>query len=380
MQVNRFHILIALLLMCGSCIEPFTPQIEGSQEVLVINGIITDRSGPHHVVISRSTPYNDPSFVPVSGCVVTVEDEEGLNFTYDETGPGVYEVYLNSEHLQTGKSYSLYVSTPDGNEYRSDYDTLLVCSPIDSIYYEVKRQGTTDPEITLNGIQFYLDVVGSSAPSSSYRWLLEETWEYTAPYKSDFIWFGGPVLPNLSDTVYTCYRTNPVKSIYSASTRYLSVNNLKRSPLHYVSDETPRIKIKYSVLVEQHSLTNRAFGYWDKMESQTSGGGGLYESQPSSTIGNIYNVNDPSEKVLGYFYATQVQQKRLTFTNHFDFDVEGYRCKLDTVQYLSDLDDDYPYYLFSLNDFGIGPPWLTGKEYCFDCRLYEGTNTPPEFW
>jgi hypothetical protein len=380
MQVNRYHILILLMVLCGSCIEPFNPQIEESQEVLVINGIITDRSGLHHVVISRSTPYNDPSFAPVTGCVVTVQDEKGQVVGYSETSPGVYEAYLESGFLQVGKSYALFASTPEGNEYRSDYDSLLACPPVDNIYYELKSHETTDPDITLHGAQFYMDVKGTSETASNYRWLLEETWEYTAPYVADLVWFGGEVLPNLSDSMYTCYMTNPVKDLFSASTRYLSVNHLYRNPLHYVSNESPRLRIKYSVLVEQHSLTNQAFDYWDHLKSQSGEGGGLYESQPSSTIGNIYNVNDPSEKVLGYFYATQVQQERLALEAISEFELPRYQCVLDTIQSLNELDTSYPHFLFSLSPMGSGPPYLHGRIQCFDCRLYGGTTTPPEFW
>lgn len=374
MQVNRYYILILLVVAVSSCIDPFNPQIEENQEVLVINGFITDRSGPHQVVISRSTPYNDPSYVPVSGCVVTVEDETGQMVEYIEISPGVYEVNLEPGFLKVGKSYALYAITSEGNEYRSDYESMFYCSTIDSIYYEVVERPTTDPDLIINGVQFYVDVKGTSETAPNYRWIGIETWMYTAPFFADFFW-DGAIWDYTSD--YTCYRTDTVRGFFTASTRYLSKNQLNRKSLHYVSNETTRLSMKYSVLVEQHSLSDPAYEYWDRMESQTSGGGGFYESQPSSAIGNIYNVNEPSEKVLGYFYATQVQQKRLTFVNHFDFGVKVYNCTLDTVSNLSELGNDYPYFFFSLD---TGPPYFTGPNSCFDCKSYGGTTTPPEFF
>ena len=375
MRVNRYHILILLLALCSSCIEPFNPLVEDSQEALVINGFITDRPGPHQVVISRSTPYSDPSHVTVSGCVVTVEDETGQMVEYSETSPGVYVAYLEPGFLQVGKSYTLFVNTLEGNEYRSDFESLLACSPVDSIYYEVMEVPTTDPDEVINGVQFYVDVKGTSETAPNYRWVMIETWRYTAPYFADFSWDGIRTMPYTSQL--NCYMTDTVRGLFTASTRYLSENHLNRKSLHYVSNETPRLGIEYSVLVEQHSLTDPAFEYWDRIESQTSEGSGLYETQLSSIIGNIYNVNDPSEKVLGYFYATQVQQERLTFTNHFDFGVKGYNCALDTVHNLYELGSYYPYYLFSID---VGLPYFTGGSDCFDCTSYGGTTEPPEFF
>ena len=382
MPVNRYRILILMLVLCGSCIEPFNPKIEGSREVLVINGFISDRSGPHQVSISLSTPYNDPSFVPVQGCVVTVEDESGLMVEYSEISPGVYEANLEPSFLQVGKSYSLYVSTPDGNEYRSDYDRILAGSPIDSVYYEVKGQETTDPNRNIKGVQFFVDMKGTPETASNYRWLMEETWMYTAPHMANYIWTGEMIVPVFPSN-HECYLTEIVNGFFSASTRYLSVNQLNRSSLHYVTNESPRLELKYSVLVEQHSLSDPAYDYWDRMESQARSGGGLYDSQPSSTIGNIYNVNDPSERVLGCFYATQVKQKRTTFYNRGDFNVKGIKCALDTIQSVDELGNDYPYDLISLDPQSMGgPPYLVGSKKCFDCTLtlHGGTTTIPEFF
>ena len=147
-----------------------------------------------------------------------------------------------------------------------------------------------------------------------------------------------------------------------------------------LSNETPRIKLQYSLLIKQHSLTNEIFIYWERMKSQSSDAGGFYESQPSSTTGNIYNLNDLNEKVLGCFYATQQQRKRLTVNENFDFDMPRFTCELDTVNSLGELRTDFPYYLISIDPMGMGPPYLWGDQDCFDCRLYGGTNVEPDYW
>jgi len=140
---------IGIILLCAvSCIDPFHPEIKETQDLLVINGSISDRTGWHSVEVSRSSPYNEPGFIPVSGCVVRVEDENGRGVTYYEYQPGVYWANLEASFLGVNRAYKLLVYTQDGEEYQSDYDSLLACPPIDSLYYEIELQESDDPNIT----------------------------------------------------------------------------------------------------------------------------------------------------------------------------------------------------------------------------------------
>ena len=89
MPANRKHIplllLLLLLLLLQACIEPYEPVINETQEVMVIDGMISDRPGLHQVRVSISTPYSDPEFRPVAGCVVSVTDDQGnMEFRFRE--------------------------------------------------------------------------------------------------------------------------------------------------------------------------------------------------------------------------------------------------------------------------------------------------------
>ncbi len=380
MPVNRYHLILLLLLACGSCIEPYEPVIDESQDILVISGAVTDQPGYHSVAISSSAPYNAPEVRPISGCVVSVEDESGNMRVYEELKPGLYVVNLERAFLGVGKSYSLYVVTPNGSEYRSKYDTLLLCPPVDTIFYEIQSQGTSDPSVTNYGLQFYNNLEGVEGGARNFRWVLSETWEYTSPYFADVIFDGHGYANYNGSESNVCYMTQSINDLYTASMQALAENRLNKNALNYVSNQSPRLSHKYSLLVEQHSLTAEAYTYWDKMKVGASGGG-LYETQPTSTMGNIYNVNKPEEKVLGYFYSTQIQSKRIVLAKQFDFDVDHFRCTLDTIYSLNGLGITFPQLGISIGrQAEPSPPWLVGSAECFDCRLYGGTTEKPEFW
>lgn len=382
MPVNKYHILFLLLLTCDSCIEPFEPVIEESQEVLVINGMITDQPGMHYVEISRSTPYNEPFYQPVGGCVVMVTDENGDMIHFLEGEWGKYSADLPGSFLAVGKAYSLQVFTPDQREYRSEYDTLLACPLIDTIYYEVETRETPDPDFILGGIQFYMDMTGAASDSRNFMWQLEETWEYRAALFSQYIWRGKEekVEKYRSNDLFKCWKTLPVMEIYTETTRNLSVNAFKKNSLNFVSNETDRLKVTYSLLVKQQSLTRRSYVYWEKMKAQSSETGGLYETQPSSAIGNIYNTSDPDEVVLGIFYATQQQSRRIMVNNHFDFKIPYLICEWYSAAGAFQIGTDFPYYLKSGHWTYYGPPYLTADQICFDCRIRGGINVKPDYW
>jgi len=376
-------VLLVILLLCKACIDPYEPVITEAQEVIVIDGMITDEPGIHQVRISMSTPYGEAAFRPVSGCVVSVQDNMGNIEFYSEDWDtdGVYEAWLDAPFLGVGKSYSVQVTTPSNSVYASDYDTLLSCPPVDSVYYFQEVSGGEDPDDVWQGLQFYNDVRGFEGGVRNYRWKAIATWEYHSPSAWNYLWYQGIVRPKLVDSVATCYLTETIQTVYAASTRLLSENNIYRNKLHYVSDQTPRLAELYSLLVEQYSLTDQAYTYWEKLAAQSANSASLYETQPSSSQGNIYNVNVSTEKVLGCFYATQIQDKRIFVDEKdLDFAVSSYTCVLDTLLDNSKFLYDKYYYLFSLNPLGPGPPWMGGPRNCFECTLRGGVNEVPDFW
>ena len=377
-----------MLLTCNSCIEPFEPVIKESPKVLVINGKITDQPGMHYVEISRSTPYRKPSYQPVSGYVVLVTDENGEMIPFYERENGKYSADIPGSFLAVGKAYRLQVFTPNQREYCSEYDTLLACPPIDSLYYEVETRETSDPDFILGGIQFYIDMTGAASDSRDFMWQLEETWEYWAALFSQYIRREGEEVISFhsSDHFFKCWKTYPIGEIYTKTTRNLSVNALKRNSLNFVSNETDRLRVKYSLLVKQQSLTRRSYVYWEKMRAQSRETGGLYETQPSSAIGNIYNTTNPDEVVLGIFYATQQRTKRIMVNNvsgendPFEFKIPYLTCEWENATGTFQSGDNFPYYLKSNNPTGYGPPYLTADQICFDCRIQGGINVKPDYW
>jgi hypothetical protein len=378
--VNK-PLYIGLIMLCTvSCVEPFQPEIKERQDLLVVNGRITDKPGTHYVRISRASPYNDPGFIPVEGCVVRVEDQDGRGVTYSEYEPGNYQADLEESFLDINNAYRSYVYS-DGEEYLSDYDSLLPCPPVDSLYYEVDLPVSDDPDITfMGGVQIYIDIKGEKGDSRNFLWELEGTYKYVADYYIQYLWENDSLyeFDPPSDSLTHCYMSERITEIFTASTRHLVANDLNKYPLNYVSAWGPRLRFEYGLLVTQYSLSDEAFHYWEKIRTLTDEEGGLYEKQPANAEGNIYNVNDPKEKVLGFFYASQLQEKWIQFKRPL---VNVYTMDEPCWLQLADLDHlESGSFMVSVDDDGLGPPYGSGNNECFDCRMQGGSLEPPAHW
>jgi len=381
MLVSRFHIILLLALICGSCVEPYEPVLEESQEVLVISGMITDQAGLHEITVSLSSSYKLPVFYGLDFCTVAIEDQEGNMIHYTNTGEGIYEADVPDSFLEVGDAVRLQVITPDDKIYRSFYDTILACPELDSIYYELGSQETADPEFTRPGIQFYLDMTGKTRDSRNIIWHVEEAWEYWASLiGTDIMWGWGLTVPFRTNEIFKCWKRFPLDHVYIESTRNLSSNELRRFPLNFVSNETDRLSVTYRLHVKQQSLSVESYDYWKRLNDQSVESGGMYGQQPASVIGNIYNIDDYEEVVLGCFYATQVREQHFFVHNNnfFDFWIPIVKCEYLPLSTLwSQESVQFPVYIYNPGNFN---PVMWGAEECFDCRVGGGDTIQPQPW
>jgi hypothetical protein len=366
------------------CVDPYLPDIDDNQQSIIIDGILTDKEGYHYVHVSRSVSYESHENMPVQGCVVEVLDDEENAIQFYESEPGLYEQWINQEYLKTGKKYKLRV-TVAGTVYESQYETMFPCPPVGNVYYEIEKRGTADPENDIYGIQFYTDLVVSTGYSKNYRWELEESWEYHAEYlirwwkdsRYDFVHDRG----YSTDSLFFCWSIKPIHEIYIVTAKHITGDILSRIPLRYVSNETNRLKIKYSLLIKQYSLSDKAYNYWNQLKKQNEETGGLYETQPEKIRGNISNINDDNEIVLGFFNVSGLSEERIFVSEHFHFFPPDYNCILVSV------DEAGPppiYYVQVFEKEKDKDKWdtafKTAKDECFVCTLLGGTTQKPDFW
>ena len=366
-------ILIIFIFLLGSCVSQFIPETKENQEILVVEGLITDQWGSGIIKLSSSLPLGTSSDAkPVSGCVVTISDDLGSYFQLFETEPGTYlaQGYVRG---QIGRFYTLHIktnTTPINKSYSFESFPMEMkpVPQIDKIYYEkVTIPDNNKYALPKEGCQIYLDTHDPSNQCKFYRWEYDETWEFRLPY----------TVPN-----NICWVSANSDKINVKSTTALAEARISKYPLNFISNTTDRLKVKYSTLVKQYSLNEDEYQYWEKLKDLSEQVGGLYDLIPSSVSGNIFCTYDPNQKVLGYFSVSAVSTLRIFIKDNFAGIVDPYNadaCVADTLfngEFIPNLNIS----TWILVD-NFMPPYkvVTYSKGCADCTV-RGTNQEPYFW
>lgn len=380
--------IISILICCiYGCIEQYYPDDEELKTgTLVIIAHLNGKPGIQSIQISRSSTISYPTFDPVTDCYVEVFREDDASVVFNESQPGYYECEVEAEFLESGKNYQLVVITPEGKRYESAYEHLHNAVAIDSVYWAREVQGTADPDQVLDGVRFYVDFNIDKAACSYLRWELEETYQIHNPEYTSFV-FGKDrrymQLPD-SSSWRTCWITLGIPRFFTLDLNHIEGRTYREMPLIYVSGESRRLHIRYSLLIRQFSISESAFIYWDELRKNLQSMGGMFDKQPALTPGNICNVDRQEEVILGYFSISGVSEKRV-----FVDRIPEMNLKPDPAYCYP---GDYPPGLFMFPTTYL-PVYLSRvyeeeieilgevNKYCVDCRAYKGsTHLKPDYW
>jgi hypothetical protein len=311
----------------------------------VVTGGVNRGDKVQRISVSTASLLRMPKFVPIVSCKARIIDAKGNEYKGRDMLDGTYEFDIPETELQPGNSFRVDIDVPDGSHIVSDFDQLNDGPPIDSLYYQRVDIPTSNPFNPIRGIRFYVDLDGTNYSCRNYRLEATETWEYTAKYYE------------VSDGA-VCWLTVNVRNIFTISTENQTENVYRKSPLNFVDNySSQRLRYMYSLLVNQYSLSDAAFAYWNKVKINALDQGGLYENQPFKISGNLHNVTDPTQEVLGFFGASTHSSKRI-----FVGGIPGLPNQFVDCRPLTEKGEVH-------------------NPECVDCRnKVGGTNKKPDFW
>jgi len=372
-----------------SCKKPFTPTlVTTGKHYLVVEGAINSGADSTIIKLSRTVEVavsGHESFRPEANAVVTVEDDQNVAYILGSRNNGIYA--SASLNLDIARQYRLRIQTSDGKVYLSEFVPVKTAPAIDSVGYTIKS----------NGLQLYVNTHDPANKSRYYRWDFEETWQFHALYSSDYISNGKELTQrNASQQIYYCFNRDVSNTINLGSTARLKEDVIYQSPVAFIPSNSEKIETKYSVLIKQYCLTPEAFTFYETLKKNTESVGSIFDPLPSELKGNIHNVNDASEPVLGYISAGSVQTKRVFISNadlptewRVKYPYEG--CRMDSTFFDSPdthfnqvLDFLVPLppaalALFKIKKNGGDAGFMRSTIECADCTI-RGTTTKPDFW
>lgn len=372
--------LMIWALIPGSCIEPYDPPLDNNDvNLLVVEGFLDATGSVATVSLSRTQPVNSTDAVPrESAAQVYIENGSGMIYPLSENQAGIYQGPVPNTNSED--RYRMLIETQGGRKYASEYVTIVETPEIDSVTWAIKD----------GGIEFYVTTHDPSNTSRFYKWKYQETYEYRIDYNSMMMFEGEEIVARPpGESIYTCWKTNESTGIILGSTKRLEQSVVSRFPITFISPETIKTRVRYSLLVQQQALTEEAYEYWLNLEKSTEHLGGLFDPLPSEVSGNIHSLNNPAETVIGFFGAGTLRESRMFVRrNQLPPEVVGRffgnpSCVLDTLG-LNELDQIHkPTTLLVDAIYAPGAGLIgysTAPVYCTDCRTLGGTTVRPTFW
>ncbi len=333
--MNKFGLLILLAISfsINSCVTEIDFPIESIPERMVVDGIVSTLPGPYFIKLSRSATFGvgqDNVQPPLSEAQVKVKDDLNNEYTFVEVEAGTYISDSASFRAVVGRTYTLEVVTSNGRTYNSRPEKINPVPAIDDIRFELDR-GT---------IRIFVDTKLPRRPEGSYlRWRTDGKYEWLENT------FAGKV----------CFIDDRIdfNTIAVAGSPDFADENLLGQEI-VIRPVDKRFNRKYAFNINQQSISENAWRFWRAADLITNQGSSIFDPPPAKIIGNMFNVDDPSEEVLGLF---------MTY------------------------DQSLTHFFVSGSELGNPPAPCGGSPFgetdpgCRNClSINNSTTTPPDYW
>jgi hypothetical protein len=350
-MLKVFYSFLLFLFLHAGCREIYLPDTDFIDNVLVVNGLLTDQPGSQHIQLSLSTKNG---YTPLLGASVSVRDDENQLILFNENtwvGQGGSYYSPPSFAAEPGRTYTLHIVTQDGKEYESDPQTLLSPLTLDSLYgtkvlkdYFLPTSTGGLIKKTMEGLEIFGDF--SNATDEQPRLRLDVSLLLLYAYN----------LSGNSDITFYCWKKLNMVEILNINNPRFDVgrDRIRQHNICFLPERKSDYSLadneyfhKFILIIRQYRLNNESYEFYKGIREQLEAEGKLFDPLPAQLKGNIRCVSHPGELTLGLFEvsATQSETFRLnTFLSpskeHYSFtritdleSISGNDCMMDIPPY-----------------------------------------------
>jgi Domain of unknown function (DUF4249) len=335
-------LFITIICLVTSCYKVYDSKIDQAEKVLVVNGIITNKTDVFHIRLSWAEPFNSIGAAePATEAAVYVTDDLENKYQFFEKEPGDYISDSLEFYGIPGRTYRLHILTSDGQEYKSDPQRLFPEVETDSVYAEfdnkVTLERSTGLKVNTHGANILADIKNKADTLPRFMMSLNLVNQY---YYFEFI-------PGLNIHLdYYCWQTvNPNPDIkITGGEYYINSASLRKYSIGFVDDYSNFYALGYYerineedtsatavqglgysfyenhgriLYLDQYTLNNETWLYYKSLDEQILSEGKLFDPIAAQLNGNIKCISDSERKAIGFFEASSVSRTRykLDFRN-----------------------------------------------------------------
>jgi hypothetical protein len=288
----------------SGCKEIYNPEINNLNTALVIQGMITNNPGEAYVRLYKAVPFDSTdNRMAVGGASVTVIDDQGQSFEFINAGYGYYENKL--AFGKKGHSYTLTVSTPDGNTYVSKAQIMPDSYKQDSIYAaastkDILIEGSMGDflKTTQIGVETWVDLSsnGNEIPKCRFEQTITVLYTYYGkgfPPPTVFCWKTFDPSKNLNITEN---KFDKNKAIIEGHSINFFCTDLS------LYDERKDLSLSgWLLTLHKFNLNQETYQYYDAVNKQLTASGKIFDPVPSQLAGNLICTNNSKNLVFGFF-------------------------------------------------------------------------------
>lgn len=325
-SINRLFLSVLILTGLYSCIDPYDVDFNQENKILVVQGLLTnDIENPDTIKIQYSVYTNGytrakPAW-PFDVYFYLINSKQKIELV--QTGIGIFVPPPNFSIEPSEKytlNFTLYDAEKGEQKYQSSPQQASITPPILNIHDSFNPQSrlSEDGKKFVSSNDVFIDFQDPASQKNYYLWRyihfekLEECItcysSIYSPYTESCIPMPGSRQPYYDYTCMTmCYgimKSDKVNvfSDLASDGRLITGKRVAQIPFYFVSG--------CLVEIQQMCISPDAYTFYKNLESQTQTNGGLADTPPTAIVGNISNITNPEEKIVGYFSVVNIQKKR----------------------------------------------------------------------
>jgi len=295
-----FKVTIRLIwvLLLGACLTPVDFSTENIGGTLVISGQVSPIQDQNIIQLGL-TADTERLPIPLSRASIVLFDDLGESYSYIEDSFTLGAYILTDVVGTPGRTYHIQITTPSGAIYESIPEKMPEVVGQVLMHHEFLKEEYTDLEGIISTETFLKIFTNSELPSTEesiyLKWGIEEAFLLSP---TDFPDPFGSIPP-------------PCFIVQNADPQRVVLFNGDETKTTFIENILIGSRIVDWTFLERHyftayqsSLTKEAYEYWRKVNILANQVGSIFDTPPAEITGNVYNRDDQSEKVLGYFQAT----------------------------------------------------------------------------
>ena len=300
------------IFLVWSCVDPYEPVYDFEDSILFIQGEVSGEPGRSSVRIQESKELLGSYITEnVSNAYVEVRTS-GEQTAVFESVADTLGIYLPEEQFmaEPDQDYQLYVRLQDGREYLSNWQSQPAAVGMEKV------TATFDPEVRFSeirgefipGHQIRVDWQDPPDQANYYRWtytiIREEAIcqscfgsRYRAGACQD-----DPSLPISNRYDYLCsepcFSFETKSNLVVQADEFINGNRVRDKEVGVLEFESRKPVL---IEVSQHTISQEQFAFSRLANELGVESGGVNATLPGALVGNVFNPNDPNERVIGFF-------------------------------------------------------------------------------